>query len=89
MKSVVIAALAAAIVLPLPAVAQSLGDTHELVWHPSGKTPTLLYRLRDRPACNTGAQHHQSGKTALPAKTRCAAIAEARPAESKDPAVAQ
>jgi len=37
-KSVLIA-VAAALALPLPAAAQSLHETHEVVWHPSGKTP--------------------------------------------------
>jgi len=70
-KSALIAVVAA-LVLPLPAAAQSLDETHELVWHPAGKTPAATYRMRDRPACTPNAGHHQSGKTAMPAKKACA-----------------
>lgn len=71
MKSVLIAA-AAALILPLPAAAQSLDETHELVWHPAGKTPAAIHRMRDRPACTPSAGHHQSGKTAMPVAKTCA-----------------
>jgi len=69
-KSVLIA-VAAALVLPLPAAAQSLDETHEIVWHPAGKTPAAIHRMRDRPTCTPIAGHHQSGKTAMPAKKAC------------------
>ncbi len=90
-KSVFLAALAAAAILPLPAMAQSLNDTHELVWHPSGKTPTMFYRLRDRPACIAGARHHQSGKTPLTPRAKCVPVADARSptTAAKDPATAR
>ena len=71
LKSVLIAA-AVAVVLPLPAVAQSLNDTHETVWQPSGKTPAAVYRERGRPACAATVGHHQAGKTAMPAAKKCA-----------------
>ncbi len=77
MKFVLIAT-AAALALPLPAVAQSLNDTHELVWHPAGKTPSMTYRLRDRAACVATPGHHQSGKTAMPAARKCPAAAIAK-----------
>lgn len=79
MKSVLIA-VAAALALPLPASAQSLDETHELVWHPAGKTPAAIHRMRDRPACAPSAGHHQSGKTAMPAKKECATAAANRTA---------
>ena len=90
MKSVLIA-VAAALVLPLPAAAQSLDETHELVWHPAGKTPAAIHRMRDRPACAPGAGHHQSGKTAMPAKKTCGVeIAKAAAAtKGGEPAVAR
>ena len=90
MKLVLIAA-AAALVLPLPAVAQSLNDTHELVWHPAGKTPAVTYRQRDRAACSTTAGRHQSGKTAMPAAKKCAVDVAKAPAasDSGEPAVAR
>ena len=86
-KSVLIA-VAAALVLPLPAAAQSLNDTHEVVWHPAGKTPAATYRMRDRPACTPNAGRHQSGKTAMPAKKICG-VDVAKAPKGGEPAVAQ
>ena len=65
--------VAAALVFPVAASAQSLTDTHELVWHPSGKTPSMTYRLRDKPKCdmrfdNPRADKAQSKRCAAPAK---------------------
>lgn len=90
MKSVLIA-MAAVLILPLPAAAQSLNETHEVVWHPAGKTPAAIHRMRDRPACTSSAGHHQSGKTAMPAKKACVAEVAKAPAAPKvgEPAVAQ
>ncbi|HEX7850796.1 MAG TPA: hypothetical protein VF485_13790 [Sphingomonas sp.] len=65
-------------VLPLPAAAQSLDETHELVWHPAGKTPPLIYRQRDRAACVATPGHHQSGKAAMPAPRKCPAATVAK-----------
>lgn len=77
MKSVLIAA-AAMLALPLPAAAQSLHDTHELVWHPAGKTPAAIHRERKAVTCKTASGHHQAGKAALPAAKTCApAVAKA------------
>jgi len=89
-KSVLIA-VAAALVLPLPAAAQSLDETHELVWHPAGKTPAATYRMRDRPACTSSAGHHQSGKMAMPAKKACLVEVAKAPAVAKggEPAIGQ
>jgi hypothetical protein len=88
-KSVLIAA-AAALILPLPAAAQSLNDTHEIVWHPAGKTPAATHRMRDRPACSPNAGHHQSGKTAMPAKKACVVeVAKAPAPTTADAAIAR
>jgi hypothetical protein len=89
-KSVLIA-VAAALALPLPAAAQSLDETHEVVWHPAGKTPAAIHRMRDRPACTPSAGHHQSGKSAMPAKKACVAQVAKAPAAPKggEPAFAQ
>jgi hypothetical protein len=89
-KSALIA-VAAALVLPLPAAAQSLDETHELVWHPAGKTPAAIHRMRDRSACSPSAGHHQSGKMAMPAKRTCVAEVAKAPAAPKggEPAFAQ
>jgi hypothetical protein len=54
------------------APAQSLHQTHELVWAPSGKTPIAHWRMRSRPACTTGG-HHQAGKAPLAAPRACTA----------------
>lgn len=68
----------AASLLTAPAVqAQSLHETHQLVWAPSGKTPVAHWRMRDRPACQKAQTHHQAGKSALPAATKCAAARKA------------
>ena len=90
MKFVLIA-VATALVLPLPAAAQSLHETHELVWHPAGKTPAAIHRMRNRPACPPGAGHHQSGKMAMPAKKTCTLEVAKTPAAPKgrEPAVGQ
>ena len=90
MKFVLIA-VAAALVVPLPAAAQSLHETHELVWHPAGKTPAAIHRMRNRPACTPDTGHHQSGKTAMPAKKSCALEVAKTPAAPKgrEPAVGQ
>jgi len=65
--------LAAVALLPLPAAAQSLHETHERIWHPSGKTPMLSYRMRDQRGCGEAAGHHQAGKAPLPARNACLA----------------
>jgi hypothetical protein len=89
-KSALIA-VAAALVLPLPAAAQSLNETHELVWHPAGKTPAAIHRMRDRPVCTPSAGHHQSGKTAMPVAKTCAVEVAKAPATPRggEPAVAR
>jgi hypothetical protein len=69
MKLVIIAAVVS--FAPLPAAAQSLSDTHELVWNPAGKSPAAIYRMRAKPACNAGGAHHQAGKTPLATPPKC------------------
>lgn len=70
-----IAAAACMLAAPI-AQAQSLHETHQLVWAPSGKTPVAHWRPRDRAACQTAQNHHhQAGKTALPVRAKCAAPA--------------
>jgi hypothetical protein len=50
----------------------SLNDTHERLWFPAGKSPAFTYRMRRQPSCaNAQLNHHQAGKSALPARTRC------------------
>jgi hypothetical protein len=58
---------------PLPAAAQSLHETHERIWHPSGKTPMLSYRMRSDRGCSGSTGHHQAGKAPLPARSVCVA----------------
>lgn len=69
-----IAAAACMLAAPI-AQAQSLHETHQLVWAPSGKTPVAHWRPRERPACQTVQSHHQAGKSALPVRAKCAAPA--------------
>ena len=70
----------AALLLPaMPALAQSLHETHEEVRMPAGKT-VKLYRPIARDDCRVPARHHQAGKTMLPANAtaenaRCATLA--------------
>ena len=88
-KPILIAA-AIAVVLPLPATAQSLDQTHEVAWHPAGKTPAMTYRPRDRAPCTATTGHHQSGKTALPAAKTCVdAVAKVSTAPPANDAVAR
>jgi hypothetical protein len=68
-----LAAVAASVLAFAPAAqAQSLHETHQLVWAPSGKTPVAHWRMRDKPACPQAQTHHQAGKTALPVRSKCA-----------------
>lgn len=62
------AALVSAALLAGPAAAQSLEQTHERVWMPSGKTPMLIWRMRDRPQAPAAHQHHQAGKGQMPVR---------------------
>lgn len=69
-----LAAVAASVLAFAPAAqAQSLHETHQLVWAPSGKTPVAHWRMRDKPACQQVQTHHQAGKSALPVRTKCTA----------------
>jgi len=69
-----LAAVAASVLACAPAAqAQSLHETHQLVWAPSGKTPVAHWRMRGQPACQQAQTHHQAGKTALPVRAKCAA----------------
>ncbi len=69
-----LAAVAASVLALAPvAQAQSLHETHQLVWAPSGKTPVAHWRMREKPVCQKAqTHHHQAGKTALPARSSCA-----------------
>lgn len=72
--------LPALALLAAPAAsAQSLHDTHQRIWAPSGKVPALSYHPRGRATCGKTAMHHQAGKTPL-ATPRCATAAKAKPA---------
>ena len=67
-----LAAMAAPLLLLVPAAqAQSLHETHQLVWAPSGKTPVAHWRMRVKPAGQPAQSHHQAGKTALPVRAKC------------------
>jgi 3-polyprenyl-4-hydroxybenzoate decarboxylase len=70
---IALAAVAATLMIAPAAQAQSLHETHQLVWAPAGKTPVAHWRMRDRQACPAAQSHHQAGKTALPAATKCVA----------------
>jgi hypothetical protein len=72
---IALAAVAATLMIAPAAQAQSLHETHQLVWAPSGKTPVAHWRMRDRQPCQAVQSHHQAGKTALPAPTKCVASA--------------
>ena len=69
MKLVTAAILSAAF-MATPAAAQSLDETHERVWMPSGKAPTLIWRVRDRAEGVAANQHHQAGKGQMPVAVR-------------------
>ncbi len=47
--------------IPVPALAQSLNETHREVWLPAGKT-VKLYAPIKRDACATVARHQPAGK---------------------------
>jgi hypothetical protein len=64
---------AVAVALPVAANAQSLKDTHDLVWHPSGKTPAATYRPRAKPACTQKFDQDAASKDADRAAGRCVA----------------
>lgn len=65
-----------AALLPMPAMAQSLDQTHERIWFPTGKTPMLYYKPISRSACPTSTGRHQAGKMALQPPKRCEEIAK-------------
>ena len=69
MKLVTAAILSAAFIAT-PAAAQSLEETHERVWMPSGKAPTLIWRMRDRAEGVAANNHHQAGKGPMPVAAR-------------------
>ena len=64
------AAILSAAFIATPAAAQSLDETHERVWMPSGKTPMLIWRMRDRAEGVAANNHHQAGKGQMPVAVR-------------------
>jgi hypothetical protein len=62
----VTAAILSAAFMATPAAAQSLEETHERVWLPSGKAPALVWRMRDRAEGVAANNHHQAGKGQMP-----------------------
>lgn len=70
------AALLSAAFLAAPATAQSLDETHERVWMPSGKAPMLIWRMRDRAEGVASNHHHQAGKGQMPVALRARDKAE-------------
>ncbi len=74
------ALLPLALMLPAPAFAETIFDTHTLVPTPSGKT-VKMFRPIAQNDCVTVAPHHQSGKMPLlPATTDAAQACEKRAA---------
>jgi hypothetical protein len=71
--------IAAALLLPAPALAQSLDATHDVIWQPSGKVPAVIHRVRDRPRCLAAQGHHQAGKTPLRPSSDCRIAARPAP----------
>jgi hypothetical protein len=61
----------AALALPFGASAQSLHETHDVVWHPAGKTPAMTHRLKTKPACVATADHHRAGRGQMVPLTNC------------------
>ncbi|CAN5323684.1 hypothetical protein BH09PSE3_BH09PSE3_25200 [soil metagenome] len=49
--------------LAVPAIAQSLSDTHELQWNQAGKVPAVHYRPVKKSCVQQAAPIHLSGKT--------------------------
>ena len=49
--------------LAVPATAQSLGDTHEMRWTPSGKLPAVTYHPLKRGCGQRAEPIHLAGKT--------------------------
>lgn len=49
--------------LAVPATAQSLGDTHEMRWAPSGKLPAMTYHPLKRGCEQRAEPIHLAGKT--------------------------
>lgn len=70
----IIAALA--LTHPVAAQAQSVSNTHELVWYPAGKTPSSTYRPRDKATCATKRDDHRAGKGQPWSHKACPAVAE-------------
>lgn len=74
------ALLPIALLLPAPAFAETIFDTHTLVPMPSGKT-VKMFRPLAQTDCVTVARHHQSGKMPLlPATTAADQACEKRAA---------
>jgi hypothetical protein len=64
-RAIFVTLAAIALVPAMPAVAQSVIDTHVEQSGPAGKTPTKAYRPLAREACRTATNHHQTGKIPL------------------------
>ena len=64
------AVILSAAFMAAPAAAQSLDETHERVWMPSGKAPMLIWRMRDRAGGVASNYHHQAGKGQMPVALR-------------------
>ncbi|QDZ08630.1 hypothetical protein FPZ24_15105 [Sphingomonas panacisoli] len=63
--------IALALIQPVAASAQSVSDTHVLVWHPTGKTPTATYRPRDESPCAKRFKKDRPGKELDRHEPRC------------------
>jgi hypothetical protein len=51
--------------MAVPAMAQSLSDTHTMHWNQTGKVPAVHYRPISKPCVQQANPIHLSGKTPL------------------------
>ena len=65
--------LLATLAIAPPSMAYAAGqtDSHELVWHPSGKTPAAIPRLRANRDCVPQVDYHKGSKGVAVVTNRC------------------
>jgi hypothetical protein len=64
-KAAAISASTILAMMAVPAMAQSLSDTHTMHWNQAGKVPAVHYRPVSKPCAQQAAPIHLSGKTPL------------------------
>jgi len=77
---------ALALFSPVAASAQSLNDTHILVWHPAGKAPIATWRMRAKTPCVARAVDHRTGKGPIVPAKNCPVETARLPATAPAPA---